>query len=146
MGVIRRENVRLTANFNSGEFKCSCCDRWLDSPKMREFMERLQNARTVAHTPFVITSGYRCFEHNAAVGGAVDSAHTKGLAADIRARSSAERFKVVGALLEAGFTRIGIGKDFVHVDTDDSKPQRIMWLLGRSRVSIDPDKRGDVHD
>jgi uncharacterized protein YcbK (DUF882 family) len=33
--------------------------------------------------PMVLTSGYRCRKHNAAVGGAANSLHCLGLAADI---------------------------------------------------------------
>lgn len=29
--------------------------------------------------------------------------------------------------MEAGFTRIGIGQNFIHVDTDPDKQQNIIW-------------------
>jgi hypothetical protein len=46
------------------------------------------------------------------------------MAADIATPTGKERFLIIKALLEAGFTRIGINfsKNFVHVDVDSTKP------------------------
>lgn len=43
----------------------------------------LEKVRAIAGKPIVVTSGYRCAALNKAVGGAADSYHVKGLAADI---------------------------------------------------------------
>ena len=75
----------------------------------------------------VINSGYRCKKHNKDVGGKKDSAHLYGVAADIETKSDSKRYKVVTALLDAGFTRIGIGNGFVHVDEDPEKSRSRMW-------------------
>lgn len=88
----------------------------------------LDKAREIAGVPFVINSGYRTSQYNKEVGGVENSAHTLGLAVDLRCRNSTERFKIVKALMEAGFTRIGIGDTFVHCDLDKSKPQEVIWL------------------
>lgn len=45
----------------------------------------LERVRTVAAVPIVVTSAYRCRELNTAVGGAANSDHVFGLAADCRA-------------------------------------------------------------
>lgn len=45
--------------------------------------EVLEPLRQQMNTPIVITSGYRCPKLNAAVGGAGNSQHTKGEAADL---------------------------------------------------------------
>jgi uncharacterized protein YcbK (DUF882 family) len=92
------------------------------------FLERLDRARELAGVPFVITSGYRCRRHNAAVDGVEDSAHCWGVAADIKATSGHRRYAILFALIGAGFTRIGVGKDFIHCDYDEDKPQRVVWL------------------
>jgi uncharacterized protein YcbK (DUF882 family) len=92
------------------------------------FLDKLDNARYTAGVSFVITSGFRCSRHNAAVGGVENSAHTKGVAADISATDSVSRFKIIEALIDVGFTRIGIAKTFVHVDMDRSKPGNVIWL------------------
>jgi len=120
--------MRLTKNFTDDEFRCPCCGEIVDSLTFRAFLAKLQDARNLACIPFVITSGYRCKSHNKAIGGKADSSHLKGLAADIRAQTSSERFAIVDGLIKAGFVRVGIGKSFVHVDMDSSKPQRLMWV------------------
>lgn len=90
-------------------------------------VEKLDQARGFAGIPFVITSGYRTKAHNEKVGGVADSAHTKGLAVDLRVRTSSERYIMMEALKKAGFKRFGIGSTFIHVDIDSTKPQNVMW-------------------
>lgn len=94
-----------------------------------EFVFKLDKARIKAGVPFVVTSGYRTESHNKKVGGSPTSSHLLGLAADIACDSSTNRWKIVFALRDAGFKRIGIGKDFIHVDLDkrDFKPQEILF-------------------
>ena len=111
-------------HFKLSEFKCPCCGR---ADMQQEFLDKIDKARDIAGIPFVITSGFRCPKHNKEVGGRPNSAHTKGLAADIKCINSRDRFRMVKALLEAGFTRIGVGKDFIHADIDKSKPQEVIW-------------------
>ncbi len=122
--------MRLTKNFTDDEFRCPCCGGLNDTGAFRQFVYKLQVARNYAGIPFIITSGYRCPKHNKAVGGSPGSSHILGIAADIRVRSSAERFKIVEGLMIAGFTRIGIAASFVHVDIDTDKPNCVMWLYG----------------
>lgn len=101
--------------FNRGEFACKCgcgLNKVQDS-----LLERLDVAREIAGVPFVIKSGYRCPQHNAAVGGVANSAHTRGLAADI-ACTAATKNIIVKGLIKAGFKRIGLGGNFVHADID----------------------------
>ena len=91
------------------------------------FLLMLDKCRDIAGIPFRINSGYRTAEHNALVGGIVGSSHTKGLAVDISAVSSTERYTIINAAIKVGFKRIGIGKKFIHLDTDLSKTQEVMW-------------------
>lgn len=88
------------------------------------FMLLLDKARPIAGIPFVINSGYRTPEHNKRVGGVVNSAHTKRLAVDLRARNGKEIYLIVNALTQVGIKRIGINweKMFVHADIDYTKP------------------------
>lgn len=116
-------NLYLT-NFKLEEFECSCCQ---ENNISFDFVEELDKARSEAGIPFVIESGYRCAEHNKKVGGVENSAHTQGLAADIVVNSSQARYKLLQALLPR-FRRIGIGKTFIHVDDDPTKPQEVCWL------------------
>ena len=93
---------------------------------------RLDWARQVAGVPFHITSGFRTPEENEALGGAPDSAHLRGWAADIRVTSTYRRFAIVGGALKAGFPRIGVYNGHVHLDSDPSLPTRVMWT-GKSK-------------
>lgn len=112
--------------FSRKELECKCCGVCLISD---DLLGRLNHAREIAGIPFIITSGYRCQKHNDFVGGVPTSAHTKGLAVDIAFKNSNQCFKIVRALYDAGFKRIGINfaKSFVHCDVDGSKPQDVLF-------------------
>jgi len=111
--------------FKNEEFNCSCCnDHHMDF----DTIDMLITARGFAGVPFVITSAWRCEKHNKAVGGKKESAHIYGKAVDISAIDSRSRFKIVYGLINAGFTRIGIGKTFIHADTDHNKDAEVVWL------------------
>lgn len=78
--------------------------------------------------PILLTSGFRGPKYNASVGGSSSSSHVKGLAMDIACSDTQHRYYYIRAALAAGFTRIGIGKNFIHVDIDRSKPDNLIWL------------------
>jgi uncharacterized protein YcbK (DUF882 family) len=94
----------------------------------REIIGPLDYIREHLGKPMVVNSGYRTTAHNIAVGGATNSAHMRGLAADIKAVNSATRWKIVYYAMEIGITRIGIGPTIVHLDADLSLPQDVLWL------------------
>ena len=120
--------------FEASEFACPCgrCDGGAGrmSPAL---LERLDAAREVAGLPFVINSGYRCPDHNRAVGGVADSAHTRGYAVDIRCAGSRERFAMLRALLEVGFRRIELAPTWLHVDCDPGKPRDVAFYPASSQ-------------
>lgn len=91
------------------------------------FMELLDSARHIAKIPFVPTSGFRSEIWEREQGRDGSSSHTKGVAIDLKATTSSERFKIINALTSIGLNRIGIGKNFIHVDMDKSKAQKIIW-------------------
>jgi len=93
----------------------------------KTFLFKLDEARERAGIPFVINSAYRSPEHNAKIGGKPNSSHLKGLAVDISVTNSRQRFIVLNALLEVGFTRIGIADTFIHVDLDNGKSKDVIW-------------------
>lgn len=92
-----------------------------------EFIAKLHEARLIANIPFVINSGFRTIEHNEKVGGSQNSAHLRGWAADIKCVSSGARFKILAALIQVGFKRIGIANGFIHVDCDPGLPGEVVW-------------------
>ena len=111
--------------FQPYEFYCSCCN----VEKMNDvFIQMLTQARGLAGVPFTITSGYRCAAHDDAIGGKDNSAHVFGMAADIFCNNSRNRCLIRTALIKVGFHRIGIGKDFIHVDIDGTKDREVIWL------------------
>ena len=99
------------------------------SAMSHEFMLMLVKARDIAKIPFKITSGYRTKKHNKKVGGVENSSHTKipCEACDIYVADSAARHKILNAVIKAGFNRIGIGKNFVHIDIDSDKTTNLIW-------------------
>lgn len=112
--------------FTTEECTCKCgCGKMIVDDTL---LQTLDAARRKAQVPFVINSWTRCAERNASEGGKEDSAHLHGRAVDISADSSRPRFVILRALLEAGFTRIGIAKTFLHADVDAQKDQSVVWL------------------
>jgi uncharacterized protein YcbK (DUF882 family) len=93
------------------------------------FALKLDEMREEAGFPFIVDSGYRTVAHNASLEGAVDgSAHCSGLAVDLACRTSGQRMRLVELALKHDIRRIGIGKTFVHLDIDSTKPKNVIWL------------------
>ena len=112
--------------FSHDEFDCKCgCGK---NNINLSLLMCLDKARDLAGIPFVITSGCRCSFWNDANGGSPNSAHMGGMAADIAVPNSPARFKILKSLIEAGFLRIGVAKDFIHVDIDGTKPVEVCWM------------------
>jgi len=96
------------------------------------FIDMIIDARSRANIPFKINSGYRTQEYNKSLlergyKASKNSSHLKGLAADIHCTDSRSRFIIITALIDAGFSRIGIAKSFIHVDCDIDKPLNVIW-------------------
>ena len=99
-----------------------------------DLVRLLDEARNIAGIPFAITSGLRTRTRNTddEVGGAEQSAHVTGHAADIRAPTGRHRFLIVRAALDVGFNRIGVYSGHVHLDNSPDLPQDVIWT-GQSR-------------
>lgn len=98
-----------------------------------DFLEALDVARDIAGFPFIITSGFRSVQHNRELikrgyAASPKSSHLLGWAADVAVPSSRKRFIMVEAFLDAGFNRIGIGDDYIHVDMDPNKQPNVLWV------------------
>lgn len=96
-----------------------------------DILQMLDTARELYGKPMVINSGFRTEEHNQKVGGTEHSSHLKGLAADIKCTTSADRYDMLDSLMKAGFNRIGIGQTFIHVDIDEDKPPFLIWTYAK---------------
>ena len=90
-----------------------------------DFVLDLDDLREVCGFPFVITSGYRAPEHSIEAAKDEPGQHTTGHCADIAVANGRQRFTLVSEALKAGFTGIGVGKDFVHLDQRNGIP--VMW-------------------
>ena len=96
----------------------------LMDPKL---LEMIDEVREIYGKPIRINSGYRTEAHNRKVGGVDSSSHIKGLAIDVSCTKSDDRFKMLTALIEVGFNRIGVAGSFIHVDIDKDKSQNVIW-------------------
>ncbi len=94
-----------------------------------DFVRKLDEAREIAGIPFKVNSGYRTPFHNTKVGGVKDSSHIKipCCAVDVKAEDSRTRFLIISAAIKVGINRIGIGKNFIHLDADKTKSQDVAW-------------------
>jgi len=76
-----------------------------------------------------INSAVRSVSHNAKVGGVSNSSHliSKCQAVDIAVPTSSIRNRLVIEARNVGFKRIGVGRNFVHLDVDSGKSQYVAW-------------------
>lgn len=114
-------------NFSEDEFKCSetgeCAMR-------ADFLDKLQQMRTLVGQPFTITSGYRSEKHSVEVKKDKPGIHTMGRAADI-ACDGRFAFQIIKAATLVGMTGIGVSQRgsarFVHVDDYEGGPRPNVW-------------------
>lgn len=115
--------MKLSANFSLSEFESK--DGAPMPPDVRANVERLathlQVLRDTIKLPITITSGYRSPAHNKKIGGAPQSYHTRGMAADIQVNgiTPSELAATITALVIEGKMRAGgIGRysRWVHYD------------------------------
>lgn len=111
---MRLNDFQISPNFNLREFQCPCCHAVIVHRKLVSLLQRL---REMQGGPLVVTSGYRCAPHNAAVGGVANSLHRRGLAADVAVAPAAQRTFCEMAK-EAGFAKALAypERSFVHLE------------------------------
>lgn len=104
--------------FKLEEFTCHCgCGQNNMHPR---FLERLDQLRERVGCALVVTSGFRCRDHNRNVSHTgTEGPHTTGQAVDLRV-SGKTAWKVVEAAMALGFTGIGVSQKgpgrFIHLD------------------------------
>jgi len=114
----------LSEHFSRWEFACRCGCGFDDVDQ--ELVSALEALRLKLGKPINITSGCRCEEHNSAVGGVFNSAHTRGTAADIACQGGINRFEMVEQAMFI-FDRIGVARTFIHVDVDEELLSPSLW-------------------
>jgi|TARA_R110000824_G_scaffold199959_1_gene384000 uncharacterized protein YcbK (DUF882 family) len=107
------------------------------SPLFLDFLDELRHR---CKFPFRVTSGYRTQDYHQSLTDRgyhtiKNSAHLKGLAADIAISDSVKRAYFVGHALELVHLmglpfRLGISKknSFIHIDIDETKTNPRMWI------------------
>lgn len=113
---IQGEKNKLVApNFKVSEFACNdksaVC---FVNPKLAELLQKI---RTKAGAPIIINSAYRTVAYNTKVGGAANSQHIYGNAADICCKTlSPNQLKAIAESIMGNSGGIGIYPTFLHVD------------------------------
>ena len=110
-------------NFKEAEFRCKCCGR---AAMDGTFVGRLQQLRTATGIPLIISSGFRCPDHNDRVSSTGrNGPHTTGHAADISV-SRGDAFKILRYAMSFGFTGIGVQQKgdgrYLHLDDLPASP------------------------
>lgn len=118
--------IKVSEHFSIDDMICPCgCGTiYYDY----DLLYRLEVARIAANTAFKINSWCRCPAHNKFVCGQKGSSHLSGLAIDLHTPTMRAKFVFLFHLFNAGFTRFGIGPNFIHVDVDHDKPTPAMWF------------------
>jgi zinc D-Ala-D-Ala carboxypeptidase len=110
------DKAKNVKHFKIKEFACKHCGEIKIDINLLVKLEELR--RAIGNKPIIVTSGYRCPVHNSRVGGAKNSQHKYGKAADIKARGMTPR--QLGPYAERVFHNGGVGlrgATIVHVDT-----------------------------
>jgi len=109
-------------HFKLSEFDC----HWTKENRMEaDFLEALDELREQCGFPFIVTSGYRSPKHPLEEIKRVPGTHSQGIAADIAVSSGDQRRVLLENAFKLGFTGIGVGDGFIHVDTRAGKP--VVW-------------------
>ena len=130
------EFTQLTKNFNMVEFLCRCgkqfCAGLGDPTYKKQIFSNI--VRTAEHLqkfrddfcesfPIIVLSGIRCYVHNINVGGARNSLHLLGCAADILCKKMTPDELLIRVKRSRIWGGVGnyIGQGFVHVDIGDRR-------------------------
>ncbi len=122
------DNSQLSEHFKVSEFRCKCgyAHDTLISDELVQMLEKLRAA--LSCSKINISSGYRCVNHDKAVGGSGTGQHTKGNAADIccydQSGKPIDNRRVCCTAEDIGFhgiARIKGNGTYTHVDVRPGK-------------------------
>lgn len=111
--------VRLSKSFTTADFDCKCKRPTCSTTTVNPVLVTCLETFLILAGKFAIDSGFRCRLHNHEVGGAEDSQHVKGNAADCRSLEGKTGVELATqAVLITDFRNGGIGTyfPFVHLD------------------------------
>lgn len=118
-------------HFTPQELACRCQGRGCRGAYYHDpaFLDALETLRAETGRPLIINSAHRCAVWNTLTGGAPMSWHRK-LAVDIRLQPH-DRDPLIAAAVACGFTGIGAGRTFLHLDRR-AVPAR--WTYGHEEA------------
>lgn len=109
---------QASGHFLMSEYACDCagfCDGW-PAQMSPALLERIEALRSELDSPVIITSGVRCPERNAEVGGIENSWHLSGHAADLYSPGvSLDRLTETASRLGLGVLPY-YGSGYLHVE------------------------------
>ena len=122
----KQGGVKLSQNFTVREFAChDGSDTVLVDAALVKYLQRI---RSWGGAPIVISSGYRTPTYNKKIGGAANSRHTKGEAADVYVKDRKKSISEIARFAQA-IGVLGIEKNedsnYVHIDT---RARRYYWI------------------
>lgn len=110
--------------------------------KLHWTMAGLERCRAVLGCPMIVTSGYRNDELNKAVGGAENSQHMEGEAADFIAPRFGDPEAVVGALAPMvqilGIDQLILEGSWVHVTFTDNPRYQVLRIKNQGFEPWEP--------
>ncbi len=115
----------LSDNFSLSEMVCPC--QQCTPPTFTLLVLKLQAVRDALNVPLIITSGYRCQAYNKEIGGAENSAHLTGEAADIAIPNDTFRWHFLDEAI-GHFKRIGLYTKHAHIDVSETLPSPRLWV------------------
>ena len=110
----------ISKNFSRSEFTCKCLCGFETVDV--ELLRVLEIVRAYFNKPVKINSACRCKKHNAYIGGALESKHMMGMAADIVVKDTKPEL-VYNFLDRYQPNKYGLGnyKTFTHIDVRKDK-------------------------
>jgi len=110
----------VSPHFREAEFACNHCGELASGGIPQELINVLEQVRAHYNQPVTINSGYRCPTHNANVGGATNSQHLLGTAADIVVKnvSPSKVYADLDPYHDGGLGKYGT---FTHIDVRGSR-------------------------
>ena len=118
--------------FTAAEMLCKCGRPDCEAPGFvtAALLDPLNALRERVGHPLIVTSGLRCAFWNQHEGGADDSEHLTGEGVDLATTTGAERWDLLRATFAGAaplFTRIGIGRAFVHFGVSVTLARGRVW-------------------
>lgn len=113
--------------FPAKELKCKCGK--CNGGEMNDaFMAKIIQLRLNYNKPILLSSAFRCVEHNKLVSDSTKSAHCLGRAVDIYVNSG-NKYEILRLAILLGFKRMGFGKSFMHLDdmTEEEGYLQVWW-------------------